>query len=311
MLELSDIVAKRRTEGCPSCGCKVCSFYIGSSAGQPSKLTDVWGNEGNPRFFFDFFKCRDCDLLFNKSYPVQSDLNTLYSLLPDNVVSGDTTCHEKTQNGYRDKIIRNLRKREGLSILEIGPDIGTLSKALIEALGIDRYVCVEPNTSMGNKLLAIKGVSEVYESVHDANSSEKGKFDLIVLVHVLDHLRDPLSDLKCATSMLRSGGMIFSVTHNYSSALRFLMGTKWPPFCMYHPHLFNVKSKRVLFHKAGLEQISFGRTSNYFPISFYLKNALDMIGIKFNLQIPGYISLPLGNIFMTGTKVHRTKSIGI
>ena len=278
---------------------------MGSRVNEPSNLIDLWGKDLSDRFFFDFFKCGDCGLLFNKKYPREKDLNTLYSLLADNVISGDDTCHEKTQQRYKATIVDHVRKKSVRSILEIGPDLGVLSSALIESFDVERYVCVEPNVSMHQRLKSLNGVSQVYPTVHDAKSANEGNFDLIVCVHVLDHLRDPLRDLKCASDMLNEGGVVFSVTHNYSSVLRYLMGRKWPPFCMYHPHLFNVRSKSALFKNAELKPVAHGKTFNHFPISFYLKHALNIVGITKSPRLPGFLALPLGNIYMIGEKTHE------
>ena len=296
------ICAKSRTETCPSCGGLESSFYMGPRVDEPSNLMDLWGKETGDRFFFDFFRCGDCGLLFNKRYPKENDLNKLYSLLADNVISGDDYCHEKTQQWYNNTIVKHVGKKSVRSILEVGPDLGILSCALIKSFDVKKYVCVEPNTSMHQRLLSIDGVSKVYSTIHDAKSANEGEFDLIVFVHVLDHLRDPLHDLQCASAMLNEGGSVFSVTHNYSSILRHLMGRKWPPFCMYHPHLFNIRSKATLFDQANLKPMAFGRTMNYFPLSFYLKHALGVVGISKSPNFPGNLALPLGNIYMIGEK---------
>jgi hypothetical protein len=85
------------------------------------------------------------------------------------------------------------------------------------------------------------------------------------------------------------------------------MNKKWPPFCLYHPQLFNYKSLYYLFNKVlQLKNIKVHYTYNIFSLSEYINWLLNILGFtkKYNFDIP--IKMKLGNIAFIGQK--RTKN---
>ena len=118
------------------------------------------------------------------------------------------------------------------------------------------------------------------------------------MIHVLDHLLDPISMLRQIRAKLKPSGALVIVTHNEASLLRRIMGVRWPPFCLQHPQLFNPASIRKMLEEAGYGKASVARSQNYFPISFMVRQAAYAAGFNLgNVVLPSFpIGLKLGNI---------------
>ena len=108
--------------------------------------------------------------------------------------------------------------REG-NVLELGSFKGDFTKRLLPLF--DNITCVEAsgeaiktaNKELGNK---VKFVNDVFETV-----SLTGKFDNIVITHVLEHLDDPVLVLKRINDeWLSENGRLFLVCPNANAPSR-------------------------------------------------------------------------------------------
>ena len=109
-----------------------------------------------------------------------------------------------------------------------------------ELAHVEHFCCVEPNREMHEALAAIPNVT-VYSSVAELDGLEI-TFDVVVAIHVLDHVPDLNQFTKQMTAKLSTGGICFVVVHNERSVLARMLGKRWPAFCLQHPHLFNQKT---------------------------------------------------------------------
>ncbi len=79
-------------------------------------------------------------------------------------------------------------------------------------------------------------------------------FDVVSLVHVVEHLSDPVRTLTRAAGFLREGGRLLLVTPNADSlAFRCLRGAWYPLDSPRHLHLFNPRTLSAACRSAGLE----------------------------------------------------------
>ena len=121
----------------------------------------------------------------------------------------------------------------------------------------------------------------------------------VVIIHVMDHLIDPVKYLKNIQKKLKKGAKILIVTHDEQSFLRKIFKIKWPAFCLQHPQLYNIKTTLNFLENSNYKVIAQSKTKNYFKISFLLKHLLWGLGIKVK-DVPDFfgitIGLKLGNI---------------
>jgi len=121
----------------------------------------------------------------------------------------------------------------------------------------------------------------------------------VSMIHVLDHLTDPLSRLNEIREKMTFASRVLIVTHDESSLLRKVLNNRWPAFCLQHPQLYNKATMAAMLEKSGFKVIKQLATKNEFPISFLIKQTLWALGIRLE-KVPNFfgltISLPLGNI---------------
>jgi SAM-dependent methyltransferase len=81
-----------------------------------------------------------------------------------------------------------------------------------------------------------------------------GHFDLVILWHVFEHLRDPRPTLDDVHRILRPGGEVVIAVPNFSSWQARWAGAAWfhldPPRHLYH---FPIEALRTLLRSAGYE----------------------------------------------------------
>ena len=258
---------------CPSCSAQLdksnrCNM---ASAQQAEKLSwqivrDSFIGLRPDQMFFSFFRCQKCGLLYCPEYFSQRQLDQLYFIMPDNLMGESVGTASRTQSGYADQILRHAK--EVKSYLEIGPDIGLVAKRISESI-TSNCILVEPNIDVHDALLSntkrflkVQLVRDFQEiQIEDADA-----LDLIVGIHVLDHLLEPSITLEKFRRMASDSGKLCLVVHNEKSFLRKLLRRTWPPFCLQHPQLFNPSTLNDLLATKGWKTISIKRTRNYYSL---------------------------------------------
>ena len=88
-------------------------------------------------------------------------------------------------------------------------------------------------------------------TLHDIPIPQES-FDAVVLIETVEHLLDPLANLKTAFTLLRPGGIIFIAVPNQNSIMRSLLGIDWSVLSpAEHLYYFTEDSMRQILDKAG------------------------------------------------------------
>jgi 2-polyprenyl-3-methyl-5-hydroxy-6-metoxy-1,4-benzoquinol methylase len=262
------------------------------------ELHPFWENFVSEKVFFSYARCADCGLLFTPSFFTNDQLSKLYADLPANMQLVSTDAIGATQRNYFDTIAAATELTG--DYLEIGPDVGHVARHAATQGKFERFWLFEPNRAVHEELAAsVAGKPHhISTEMTDLSAVPDGSVGLAVMVHVLDHLLEPADLLKQVRAKLRPSGVVAIVTHNEASALRKIMGKKWPPFCMQHPELYNPQSITKLLRSTGYQQVQVRRAKNYFPISFLARQAAGIAGVKLDrLPLPHTVlGLRLGNM---------------
>lgn len=114
-------------------------------------------------------------------------------------------------------------------------------------------------------------------------------FDCIAVLHVIEHIYDPVAFLRSLRRHLRPGGWVVLATPDMGGFWRPLMRRRWPFFKIpEHVTFFDRRSLRDLLHAGGLEAAR--------PLPYPSLFSLDLIGEKLGLRMPAALSrlqLPL------------------
>jgi 2-polyprenyl-3-methyl-5-hydroxy-6-metoxy-1,4-benzoquinol methylase len=161
-----------------------------------------------------------------------------------------------------------LELRPGSLVLDIGAADGSVARELVQR-GC-RVIAVEadPEAAKAAERHCERVVIGDVETLDLVGAMDEWKFDAVLLLDVLEHLRDPLATLKAAASLLQpSGRMILSVPNVTHAALRLqlLAGsfeyTETGLLDRTHLHLFDRSALERLVMEAGLTVIDRLRTT--------------------------------------------------
>lgn len=287
---------------CPACGSSGtrCEVQAGRAAETMTldALRPFWAGLFKAKCFFSYHRCRDCGLLYNPVFFTPAQLAELYARMAPNMDAVGDAAIVATQQGYFERAAAGGDLSGGY--LEIGPDVGHVVRAAAKHGGFDRFWLFEPNAAIHDALRAATGgrASVLSAEMEDLSSVPDASVGLAVMVHVLDHLLDPLAMLAQIRAKLRPGGTLMIVTHDESSALRHVMGRRWPPFCLQHPELYNPATMTALLGRAGFAEVAVERSRNVFPLDFLVRQAAWAAGVRVRrVPLPAIpIGLRLGNI---------------
>ena len=135
------------------------------------------------------------------------------------------------------KFIKNGR------LLEIGPGGGEFM-TIASNFGLDTFG-VEHSPVAKKRLNEDLGLSVECGLFEDFNF--EAEFDVIVNMHVIEHVIDPVLHLKTVKRALKKNGILFLGTPNLDSWSRVIAGRKWQGYTPAHQHLFKIDSMKKLF----------------------------------------------------------------
>lgn len=287
---------------CPLCGSGMAQEEVHSQQRAEQltleRLQPFWSGLFKEKPFFTYRRCEQCELLYNPTYFSAAQLSTLYAQMASNMEVVSSEAIAATQRGYFDQAAAQGALAGGY--LEIGPDVGHIVGEAARRGAFGHFWLFEPNRAIHARLRAATGgqPATLLSDMTDLSAVPDGSVGLAVMIHVLDHLLDPAGMLRQIRAKLLPGGTLMIVTHNEASLLRRLMGTRWPPFCLQHPELYNPTTMRRLLEATGYTGTSVERSVNWFPLDFLAKQAAWSVGLKLNrVPLPALpVGLRLGNI---------------
>jgi Methyltransferase domain len=292
-----------RDRPCPLCGSRDAAPEVRSRRQAEFRTIDdlrpFWFGIDKERRFFTYHRCGECGLLYNQVFFDDDQLGALYGAMPPNMDLVPDAAIVATQRGYFDAVAGRTALAGGY--LELGPDVGHVVAEAATRGSFDHFWLFEPNRAVHDRLRAatMGRPARILTDMTDLSAVPDGSIGLAVAVHVLDHLLDPLAMLSAVRAKLRPGGMMMLVTHDERSALRRVLGARWPAFCLQHPELYNPATLQALLARAGFADVAVTPSANHFPIDFLARQAARAIGVPAIARLPlpkRAVRLRLGNL---------------
>jgi hypothetical protein len=293
------------SRNCPICGSVAGKSVIKSKNNAENLSFDELSNNfvglRANQTFFEYKRCTKCNLCFSPLYFSAEELKLVYKSMPPNLVGDEQKIVEKTHEGYVKYIKKYLSSAN--SLIELGADLGLVTGPVVSHFKISKGVLIEPNLDVRTELMhSVENKSGIEVVNYLSEIKNDQMYDLFIGVHVIDHLLEPLHDLNLIRKKMRPGSKLFIVVHNQNSLLAKIMKSKWPPYCLQHPQIFDNRSIKNLLENSGFTNIRIKRTVNWIGIRNSLISLLSLLKIphRFLSFLPN-ISIPIifGNIIVS------------
>jgi SAM-dependent methyltransferase len=247
-------------------------------------------------------RCVNCGLTYSSPVMDDSGVSKLYENASEtNVSPGEENNVRRTMAHYYRLAAPHLRGRERM--LDIGCDMGFMLE-VAKAGGFKELYGIEPAPAARSIAETIEGTT-ITDKFFEQTDYPADHFDLITLIHVLDHLYDPRIVLQRARENLQPGGLVLAVVHNVRSLLGLLLRERFPVFNLYHHYFFNKNTLAELFRRQGYEVVKVTATRNCYSLGFFARRVPgcpDLIrkaGLRALQQLrlaETPITIPVGNI---------------
>lgn len=223
--------------------------------------------------------CSDCGFTWRISQPTQEVLDEFYT--DSNPIKQWTEIKASLFESERQKDKFNYfydYANRCHSILDVGCGNGFFLNnldACVEKVGIEM--------SDG---AADKCKFPVYRDYETFKMSAHAfKYQMITFFGVVEHLKDPLAEIKRYSEFLEEGGVIGIVVPNVDSLVVKTLGEECCTFCPQHLWYFNIQSLSALMAKAGFELLSWGtREPELQPILKKMRGLDPYLRLGFNLS---------------------------
>lgn len=202
----------------------------------------------------NFLYCSYCDAVSRYPMPSLFELEAIYaeSYSTSNVLTGETNQESGSyaNNQYSqfiDQIIPNI---DTINILDYGCGTGGLIKIFdsrgIRVSGYDFSINAQEFLDENNSMRVLRSLTEV----------SNNKFDLILMIEVIEHLLVPVNSLFELNQCLTSNGKLFITTPNRLGWRARISGSNWREAQKkFHLYLFSEKSLRNLLENNGFKNI--------------------------------------------------------
>jgi 2-polyprenyl-3-methyl-5-hydroxy-6-metoxy-1,4-benzoquinol methylase len=263
------------------------------------EIKQTWQHFFKRSSYFTYRRCAACGQLYCPVFFQLAQLIQLYSRMSDNTANLPIEVVGKTQRRYFD-ILEEFDATTG-SYLELGPDIGLLTEVCAQKGSFSQLSLIEPNLDAHQELAqrAGKAPHQIFSEMDAYLQLPDASLDTVAMVHVLDHLLVPAEILRALKKKLRPGGKILIVTHDESSLLAKVLGSRWPAYCLQHPQLYNPRTISRALANEGFKVLGVKKTYNYFPVTYLLRHLLFALRLG-KVPLPSWnkLTLPLrlGNI---------------
>jgi SAM-dependent methyltransferase len=202
-----------------------------------------------------FFTCASCGVLFVDPQPSDGQLERAYRerYYPADG-SGSHPVYENTPRPLVEQLVACLDRHGVLPlrngpVLDFGCGVGEFAEAAMRR-GAD--VDAVEGDEVARTQAARLGVA-AYKRLADIPRERRARgYDLITLLDVLEHVRDPLALLTELRTLVRPGGACYLSVPDYRAPQPRLLGPRWDQALNpTHLFLFSRRSLRHLLGRAG------------------------------------------------------------
>ena len=193
-------------------------------------------------------RCVGCGLVRQNPQPRPDDLVQAYQEVADERYEEEASGRVETFS----RALRDMERHERSGrLLDVGCHVGIFLDVARRA-GWDTHG-VEPSRWSAERARA-RGLRVVNAPLAEAGFPD-GSFDVVTMWDVIEHLGDPMQELRRAHRLLRPNGLLALSTMNVESWFPRLMGRRWPWYMQMHLYYFTPATLRQMLDRVGFEMV--------------------------------------------------------
>jgi SAM-dependent methyltransferase len=153
---------------------------------------------------------------------------------------------------FRQHVLNAAGLKPGARVLDCGAALGALMDAAAEA-GLEPYG-IEIVADAAAAIARRFGPGRVFAGPFEQAAFPElagEEFDCVYMCDFIEHVRDPLSVLRKAATLVKRGGWLVLTTPDTNSLSCRLMGAGWPHYNVEHLYCFNRRNLTTLLARAG------------------------------------------------------------
>ena len=256
--------AQRKTIDCSLCGSSDASVMFEAGVAQAARIV----------------KCENCGLMYSSpraKLPDQDEIKDYDPEFTKRAAENQRDRYEKEEHQVRDydntrAYLRNAYPKRG-RLLEIGCGMGfLLAKFREDGWKVEG---IEPNKGFCDFIDEHHGI-KVSPTILEEAKRRAASFDAVIMLHVIEHVPNPLGTLQEIYRILKPGGTLVLETPRYDSLMfKLLKHRERSVSCDGHIYFFTTDTLGSMGRKAGFEV----QSVNYVGRSLNLARLLWNVGV--------------------------------
>lgn len=242
---------------CNLCGSDDANVFLSGNLGESSRIPDVDAytcTNSNFNQFRRIMKCTRCGLIYASPRPGEEELLSSYKAVVDQTYVAELDGRVLTFQRSFNELSELLSPRGRL--LDIGCHIGMFLK-VAQGNGWECYG-LEPSrwaTQYGREQLGVN----IKLGTLGNGAFERESFDAVTMWDVIEHLTDPLNQLREIWRILKPEGLLCLTTLDIGSPFARLMGRRWWWLMEMHLYYFARRTITAMLGEAGFETVCISR----------------------------------------------------
>jgi len=193
-------------------------------------------------------RCLGCGLVRQNPQPQPVDLVQAYQEVEDERYEEETSGRLETFS----RALADIERHEPRGrLLDVGCHTGIFLDVARRAGWATTGV--EPSRWSAERARA-RGLQVLDGTLADASLPDDS-FDVVTMWDVIEHLAEPVEELKRARRLLRPGGLLAVSTMNVETWFPRLFGRRWPWYMQMHLYYFTPRTLNQMLKLAGYETV--------------------------------------------------------
>ena len=210
--------------------------------------------------------CAECQLLYASPAPTPESLHGAYR-----EAAYDSGEEARFASLTYARLLRDVLPRvPGTGgALDIGAGDGAFLRHLLAA-GIEDTVGIEPSAApVATAEPEIR--RRIRLGMFDPDDFPPSQFRVVTSFQTLEHVADPLGLCRGVNRLLKMGGALIVVCHNWRAPVNRLLGRRSPIYDVEHLQLFCPHSLRRLLERSGFTRLGFKAITNRYPLGYWAR----------------------------------------